>query len=411
MKTLEQITQTGNWVQKVTVRPIAAAEKARWDSLMKAHHYLGFRSLIGKSLRYVATVEDQWVALLGWGSAALHCGVRDRRIGWRMQVKAPRLHLIANNIRFLILPSIRIKNLASKILSLNIKRLSQDWQVYHGHPVVLAETFVDPQRFVGSCYKAAGWEYLGDTQGFRKSAKHYIYHGNPKLTFIKVIDKAGMHWLTSPTLPTHLTGKMMAIKFTQVQLDALVEVLRQLPEQRKPKGIRHSLRSVIGISICAVLSGARSFTAMGEWSGACNQNQLKRFKTFYDRKNKRFVAPSEACIRRTLQTADAKEIDRRLGDWIYSITGEDNSAIAVDGKVLKNAKDADGHQVNLLSAFLHGQGVIVAQTEIDSKTNEIPELKTLLEPLNIQGKVITADALHTQKETAAHLVKKKQTTS
>lgn len=340
-------------LQKVVVRPIFSEERALWEELMGKYHYLGFHSLIGETLRYVALLDDRWVALIGWGSAALHCQARDQWIGWTSPLKQQRLHLIANNIRFLILPTIRIPNLASKILALNIHRLASDWQHYHDHPILLAETFVDPKRFLGTCYKASGWIYLGQTQGFRKSAKRYIHHGEPKLILVKPMDKQARHWLTTPILPKSMEGKMTPIQFNQAQLDALMAVLRTLPDARHPKGVRHSLRSIIAISLCAILSGAKSFIAIGEWAQQCNQNQLKRFGTFYDRNNKKFVAPSETSIRRTLQNCYATQIDEKLSAWVYSVTGHGKSAIGVDGKTLKGAKDAQGNQVQLLSAFLH----------------------------------------------------------
>src|SRR2546428_3801172 len=147
-------------------RSVRREERARWRELMRQHHYLGFDSIIGESLWYVARVGNEWVALLGWGSAALKCGVRDQWIGWGRELQWRRLHLVANNVRFLMLPGWNQPHLASRILALNVRRLSQDWEVCHGHPVLLAETFVDRARFRGTCYRAAGWQALGPTRGF-----------------------------------------------------------------------------------------------------------------------------------------------------------------------------------------------------------------------------------------------------
>ena len=101
-------------------------ERSLWNSLLKRHHYLGFHSLIGQSLRYVAVYEDRWLALLGWGAAALKCKVRDQWIGWTPALKLQRLPLVVNNSRFLILPDVSVPNLASRVLSLNLKLLSHD---------------------------------------------------------------------------------------------------------------------------------------------------------------------------------------------------------------------------------------------------------------------------------------------
>jgi hypothetical protein len=164
-----------------------------------------FERIVGKSLYFVATTADQWAALIGWGSAALQCAARDQWIGWDRSLQFKRLHLIANNIRFLILPDWHIPNLASHLLALNLKRLSDDWQYYHGHPIMLAETFVDKARFAGTCYKAAGWQVLGTTQGYSKCNKRYWYNGQPKLLLVRPLVVDAPARLCSPFLTTALT--------------------------------------------------------------------------------------------------------------------------------------------------------------------------------------------------------------
>ena len=122
---------------------------------MQAHHYLGSLAKIGENLWYVATHLDEWVALLSFSPAELKCGARDRWIGWNFRHQYSRLNLLTNNSRFLILPEWHYQNLASKTLSLCLKRLSGDWQTYFGHPLLLVETFVDPARFLGTLYNTA----------------------------------------------------------------------------------------------------------------------------------------------------------------------------------------------------------------------------------------------------------------
>ena len=181
----------------ILVRPISSTERFDWDTLMATHHYLGFRSLVGESIRYVAEIHGRWVALLGWCAAALKCRPRDAWIGWPQVIQWQRLHLIANNARFLILPGIHIPNLASRILSLNLRRLSTDWEHIHGHPVLLAETFVDTSRYAGTCYRAANWMYLGHTRGFGKSSHRYFHHVQKKAVFVRPLHKRALHWLST----------------------------------------------------------------------------------------------------------------------------------------------------------------------------------------------------------------------
>jgi len=203
---------------------------------------------------------------------------------------------------------------------------------------------------------------------------------------------------------------MVNFKLTKKQQESLQSHLRKLPDYRQPKGLRHPMRAVISMSICAILCGATSYDAIAQWCSLRTQNQLKRFGAYYNHKNKCFVAPSEPTIRRVLQNADVESIDKALNTWIFNALDPEaqKDNIAIDGKVLRGAKKNNGKQVNLLSAFLHKQGVVIGQIEIDDKTNEIPEIKTLLNPMDVEGKIITADALHTQKETANYVVNEKK---
>jgi hypothetical protein len=149
----------------------------------------------------LATRGGDWVALLGWGSAALKCGPRDSWIGWERSLQWRRLHLIANNVRFLILPGWHQPNLASHLLALNLKRLSRDWELYFGHPILVAETFVDRARFRGTCYRAAGWQVLGQTRGFAKRNRRYWRHGQPKLVLVRPLVAEAVSRLVAPFLP------------------------------------------------------------------------------------------------------------------------------------------------------------------------------------------------------------------
>jgi hypothetical protein len=388
------------------VRPILPTERCNWDALMAKHHYLGFKSLVGRSIRYVAEVHDRWVALIGWASAALKCSVRDAWIGWPQAIQWQRLHLIANNSRFLILPHVHIPNLASKILSLNLKRLSSDWQSIHGHQLLLAETFVDAARFTGTCYKAANWICLGQTRGFGKCAQNYYHHGQPKAVFVRPLHKRTLHWLTQPLANDRLIRKVAPMKFTKKQLEFLIEALRSLPDPRFKRGRRHRKISILAIAICAVLCGARNYAAIAQWATNRTQNQLKRLWCRFNENTQRYQPPSEPTIRRLLQSVDAEAVDHAIYGWLHSLFS--GSAVAFDGKVLKGARHEDGSQVHLLSAIVHQQAITIAQKQIASKTNEIPTARPLLQPLDLKGKVVTGDAMHTQTDLARFVVEEKQ---
>lgn len=391
---------------EVVVRPIVSSERGLWEEMMRRHHYLGWVGAVGESLRYVGEAEGRWLALLCWQAAALKCRARDRWIGWPPVLQFRRLVFIANNSRFLILPDSHQQNLASRVLSLNLDRLSADWQAAHGHEVLLAETFVDPARFTGACYRAANWHVLGRSRGFAKQQKTYRQHDRPKLVLVYPLCRRARERLSDPSWQPR-REPMNPKALTTKQMESLQALLRKLPDHRHPRGLRHSYYTVLTIALAAVLCGARCFKAMGEFSASLTQSQLQRLRVRFNRRMDRYVAPEETTIRRVLQSSDAATLDRIIGQWLLEQSNA-GDAVAVDGKTLRGARRPNGSQVHLLSAFLHGQGVTVAQREVGEKTNEIPELPKLLKPLDIKGRVVTADAMHTQKETARFIVEEKE---
>ena len=136
-----------------------------WNEYIQRYHYLGYQPLPGAQLRYLAISQGQVLALLGFGAAAWKLAPRDRWIGWSPAQREQRLHLIINNARFLILPWITSRNLASKLLAMAARRVAEDWNHRYGYRPVLMETFVETPRFAGTCYRAANWIHVGQTRG------------------------------------------------------------------------------------------------------------------------------------------------------------------------------------------------------------------------------------------------------
>jgi len=136
-----------------------------FNSLLAEHHYLGYTQPVGEHLKYLVYAGERPVACLAWSSAPWHMGPRDRFIGWTPQVRRRNLHLLAYNTRFLILPWVQVPHLASHILGRMARRLSADWEAMYAHPIYYLETFVDRERFAGTCYRAANWRCLGQTTG------------------------------------------------------------------------------------------------------------------------------------------------------------------------------------------------------------------------------------------------------
>jgi hypothetical protein len=141
------------------------AEESLWNGLVEAHHYLGYTQPVGEHLKYLVTAQSRPIACLTFSSAPRHLGPRDRFIGWSAQARRANIRYLAYNCRFLILPWVKVKHLASHLLGRISRQVSDDWQQVYGHPVYYLETFVDPTRFTGTCYRAANWVHLGQTTG------------------------------------------------------------------------------------------------------------------------------------------------------------------------------------------------------------------------------------------------------
>jgi len=161
------ITDAAGRLGKIQLCPVCMPQQsALWNELIQRHHYLGYQPLPGAQIRYlIFSANSQLLAALGFGAAAWKVGPRDRFIGWTPEQRAQNLHLVVNNARFLILPWVTSRNLASKILALAAKQLPNDWHARYQYTPVLLETFVERQRFTGTCYRAANWRHVGKTQG------------------------------------------------------------------------------------------------------------------------------------------------------------------------------------------------------------------------------------------------------
>lgn len=151
-----------------------SAHEPLFNSLMQQYHYLGYEQPVGEHLKYLVWAKSRPIACLAWSSAPRHLASRDRYIGWSAEARRRNIRFLAYNTRFLILPWVRVEHLASHILGRMAARISADWQRMYGHPIYFLETFVDPERFRGTCYRAANWMLLGRTTGRGKQSNSYV---------------------------------------------------------------------------------------------------------------------------------------------------------------------------------------------------------------------------------------------
>ena len=164
-KPQEPIFAQVNLIPELRFLIVSKSNSALWNEYIARYHYLGYTPLPGAQLRYFIYAGEQLVALTGFGAAAWQTAPRDQFIGWSHDQRKKNLHLIVNNARFLILPWIKSKNLASKILSITAQNLPNDWDERYNIRPVLLETFVEAKRFTGTSYKAANWQFCGKTKG------------------------------------------------------------------------------------------------------------------------------------------------------------------------------------------------------------------------------------------------------
>lgn len=338
-------------LREIHVRPVERSEEGRYQEMMEEHHYLGRLPKISETLWYVALWEDQWAALLSYSAAAWKCSARDQWIGWSSRHQYDRLKLVANNSRFLILPDWHVPNLGSRVLSMCQKRLSADWQNTFGHPLLLLETFVDPQHFNGTVYRAANWLCVGQTRGFRRTGKGYSAKTHSsKMVFVRPLQGNARELLSGPLLePTFRTGGAKTM-ISAEHMRSLPQFFRNIPDPRRVQGRRHRLPTVLAIAAGAVLCGMRGYKAIADWANSLGQKARERFRCRME--NGRCVVPSEYVIRDVLIRVDPSHLDCALQQWNETY-GKKDESLAIDGKTMCNAIDEQGHQTHIMSAIGH----------------------------------------------------------
>jgi hypothetical protein len=394
----------------LTIRLVQAGERAAFRGLIERHHYLGYRNPAGEAVLQVAFWNRAVVALLQWSSAVLHNPPRDRWIGWDAVTKERRLNLVANNARFLILPDAQASapNLASRILSQSLRRLSGDFERLYAHPVLLAETFVDSSRFHGTCYRASNWSHVGETSGYSRRGPLYWHHGRTKAVFLYPLQRKARAWLSGKECPAEVLrvpGVTMNLNVGALALDGeggLFEILASITDPRKRRGVRHSATSLLAMAATAVLAGVKGITAIAQWAEDLPEETRRRLGST------RPEPPDESTFRRLFARIDAEEFERKTSEWVRRHRDVAGRGIALDGKTLRGSRDGDALPVHLVSAVLHDDGMVLSQTRVADKSNEITSAKPVLADLDVEGAVITGDAMYAQTEIAKYVVEEKK---
>lgn len=398
----------------VQVRLIQPEEREEFDALLIKEHYLHSAKFVGEQLRYVAEHDGKRVAQMVWSAGAYKLKGREEWIGWSDRQKRRRLSLVVNNSRFLILQGNHTPNLASRILKLNVERLSADWEQVYGHAVLVAETFVDPERFRGTTYKASGWTLLGETKGFARSRQDfYEAHHKAKQLWVRELTPGARTILRGRNLPAACAPCEAERPPDCPQPPAEMEQMKifftDLPEWRtRLRSIDHSVASLVAVTVCAMLCkvclGQRDLAAFAR-NLTRDQKKALGFPRDRSKRIHTYTAPSETTFARFLRGLNNQALQGALLRWLDHLLGQRNPAgdqVSVDGKELLNSQG-----LKVASAYSVTQGRWLGSSAVPKGSNEIPAVQEVLRKTDLDGSLVTADALNTQSETARIIVQEK----
>lgn len=380
--------------------------RGRAQALLAAHHYLGAVQAVGEQVHYaVSDAQGEWVAVLIFAAAALHLRPRDTWIGWSDEQRRRRLALVVNNVRFLLLPERTVPNLGSAVLSRVLVRLSDDWQARYAHPVLLVETFVDPERFQGTVYRASGWTELGRTKGNgRKSRDYYENHDRPKRLFARELVKNVRRSLQAE----HLKGALAAVEakapvrstLKAAELESLSALFRAVPDYRSRIG-QYPLFALLGLTACAYLAAApRGQKDLAAFAGRLSSRQRAALGVRRTEAGD-YPAPSQPTFCRMFKRVSEEQIEQVLLAHQQQVRGAPPAGdiVVLDGK-------EPGHSggLNVVTAMTSPSLHYLGSAVVPDKTNEIPTVRELCERIDLDGRLVSIDALHTQSETARRIV-------
>lgn len=380
--------------------------RSRVRRLLARHHYLGDVRAVGEQLFYTITdARGAWLGVLVFCAAARRLRARDRWIGWTEEQRRRRLPLVVNNCRFLLLPDKTFPNLGSRSLRLALDRLSADWQARYGHPVVLVETFVDPEQFCGTVYTANGWQELGSTDGFgRVRRDFYVEHNQPKRLFARELCRHGRRRLAADQLKPALASVEAKTHPRSThrppQIRSLAEHLKTLPDYRARIGI-YPLWSLVAICVLAHLCAApRGQKDLAMFAKGLSKAQ-RRALGIRRQDDGTFPAPSQPTFCRMMEHLDEEALEKIFLQVQEQIRGPapKDELIVLDGK---QPRHGGGHSV--LTAVTVPSQHYLGSAMVDTKTNEIPVARELFKKLELDGCKVSLDALHTQTQTARELV-------
>lgn len=395
----------------MTVRVPLVQEFSWFDGLLADHHYLGAGRSVGDYLRQVVEQDGRAVALLVWGPACYALKDRDLHISWSASQRLERLKLIVQNRRFLVLTKKgESPNLASQSMGAALRALPEQWREHFGYRPLLAESFTDPEAYAGTCYKASNWEAVGLSAGYsRHRADFYIPNERPKRLWLRPLAPEALERLRSMQLPEDCQAGLVSapsgtLPVNAEQLGSLLDVFRKAPDPRD-SNTRYRIGPVLTIIAMALLAGRREIAEIARFATTLRQPQRRRLGLPRKKGTRAFYeVPGYGVFYQVLTRMDPEPFAALLNDWLQSRAGTLPQALAMDGKMIRN-------HIGLLTLAQHEDGAPQAVAIYDQKEDtprcEQTAAASLLEKLPaLDGKIITADPLHCQRQHARTIVEK-----
>lgn len=405
-------------LDKIKVRLATSA----WDvddikESLSNYHPLGCNRAKGQRMYYVATYNGYWVAVLVFDAAVRANKMREETIGWNRVQRSTRLQHVANNSRFLVSRAFQgTPNVASKVLSLTAARISKDWMRRYGIPLLALETYVDPEhnKNDGTCYAAAGWSKLGLSSGYQAYGKERT-HG--KWYFLKALHPQSYEALRSPIPHALMTGvkevsgesnnnfvldaSKFDIKSLQRALSAAVE------DPRTKHGIRYTFLPLLSLCVAAAVSGHTQYRQIADWIRAIPAPERASFGLRGD------STPNETTIGNFLRSIDPEQLNKALTGWLketypHHVNGYER--IILDGKALRATASNTSDQVGFLNVFAADLGIVIEQLPCLKGGGEKIAAQQFVDSCTeaeLQGKVVLADAIHTDSQLISRLQKKR----
>jgi predicted transposase YbfD/YdcC len=369
----------------------------RCNQILIEDHYLHSAQLVGEQLRYAVVWKGRWLAVATWSAAALHLKARDGFIGWSEAQRRERLPLVVNNSRLYVLPECHYPNLVSRFMKLMLGRLSADWQRVWRHPVALAESFVDPSLYQGTAYKVSGWSQLGHTRGWKRSAvDFYEPHGIPKQVWVRQLVKDACGKLRAQELPAAWAGALRpacprcTAKVREIE-SLMARLGRDVPEFRRRQALAYPVPGMLVLIAMAMFSGvSRGYEDLADYAATLSQPQLRALRFRQDPRTRRVRCPQRTTFERVLKGVDEARLQQVLLLWQEQVLGPvQDRVVIIDGKTIRHA------DVTTLSA-VSSTGRWLGSTLVAADSNEIPAGRQQLAQLDLVGKIVVADAAHTQ---------------